>query len=129
MKKNGQDEVTSLSNRETQRYSLTYRLVKTFLMIATWIAFGLTMEIVGPTFEDLKIRLNLSYKEISFALVLRAVGYIAFAFFSGLFLDKLSKYAEFVMAGATVLRCLRKFFIRLNNYFVAGFCSSTIDFK
>ncbi len=108
MEKTSDNDPINKLNRETERYTFNYRLVKSLLMITAWIAYGLTMEIVGPTFEDLKITLNLSYKQLTFALVLRASGYIVFAFVSGLVLDRVTKYADIVMALASVFRCLRE---------------------
>jgi hypothetical protein len=95
--------------RDTQRYTFKYRIIKTSLMILAWIAYGLSIEIIGPTFEDLKVRFGMSYKDLAFGLVLRSFGALIFTFLTGLVLDKLGKYVDLIMAITSVLRCLRKF--------------------
>ena len=93
---------------ETQKYTYKYRLIKTLLLISAWISFALSNELVGPTLEDLRVVLHLSYNEISRGLVFRSIGYLTFTFSSGLVLDRFSNYAEIIMAVTCVFRSLRK---------------------
>ena len=94
-------------NRES-RHSTNYKLVKTILLIFTWISFGLNFEMIGPTLEDLRILLNVNYTSISFALVLRNFGYLMLTLLFGLVLDKISKFSEVLMAIASALVALSK---------------------
>ena len=104
--------------RDTKRYTFKYRIIKTSLMILAWIAYGLTIEIIGPTFEDLRVRLGMSYKDLSFSLVLRSFGYLVFTFLTGLVLDKLGKYVDLIMAVASVFRCLRNYSFYLDFSYI-----------
>ncbi len=105
--------------KDTQRYTFKYRITKTTLMILAWIAYGLTIEMIGPTFEDLRVRLAMSYKDLAFSLVMRSFGYLIFTFLTGLVIDKFSKYVDLVMAISSVFRCLGKLRIRhLYNFLI-----------
>jgi fucose permease len=103
------DQNQANNNLEKNKYTFKYRLLKTFLLIGAWISFGINNEIVGSTFEDLKIFLNINYQMASFALVVRAGGYLLMVIFSGLIYDKFSSYSETLMAISSILMALRKF--------------------
>lgn len=92
---------------EIDRYTTKYRLIKTVLLTLAWVSFGLNNELVGPTFEDLKILLSLNYQKISLALVLKNVGYLVMVPISGVILDKFSKYADLIMAVCSILYAIR----------------------
>ncbi|RNA38239.1 sodium-dependent glucose transporter 1A-like [Brachionus plicatilis] len=110
---------TSLRNRnKSESYTLYYRFLKTVLLIFAWISFGLNFEIVGPTFEDLKTYLQVNYSSISFALVLRNIGYLSLTVLFGLVLDKYSKYSENLMAFSSALIAVSNCLIPITrNYF------------
>ena len=91
-------------NRVTSRrisndqYTMYYRILKTVLLIFTMISFGFNFELIGPTLEDLKIFLNVNYSSISFALVLRNIGYLSVTILLGLTINRILKYSELCMA-------------------------------
>ena len=94
----------------TEKYTFKYRIIKTMLLITAWISFGLQNELVGPTYEDLKILLSINNEQISLALSLKAFAYLIAVPISGFLLDKFSKYAELLMAVSCLLMSLRKIF-------------------
>ena len=93
----------------TKKYSTTYRILKTLMLFLAWISFGINSEIIGSTLEDLKILLNLNYETVSFGLTIRNIGFLVTICFSGILYDKLSKYAELIMAISGFFLILRKF--------------------
>ncbi|CAF1128487.1 unnamed protein product [Brachionus calyciflorus] len=115
----------SLSNRnrnDLDAYTLNYRIIKTTLLIFAWISFGLNLEIIGPTFEDLKIYLQVNYSSISFALVLRNIGYLILTILFGLVLDKYSKYSETLMSIASAVIAISNFLMPITrNYLIQIF--------
>lgn len=107
----------SLNKRKNDdKYTLKYRLLKTLLLILAWISFGLNFEMIGPTFEDLKIYLNINYSAISFGLILRNFGYMALTLVFGFVLDKVSHYSEALMAFSSAVVALSKFQIFIFKY-------------
>lgn len=97
-----------LPAEEISKYTLEYRVVKTCLMIAAWIAFGANNEIIGSTYEDLRIMLNLNYGGISNALVIKGCGTLGTMFVSGMLYDRLAGYAELLMAISGFMLVMRK---------------------
>ena len=95
------------NEKTNELYSFKYRIVKTVLLIFSWIASGLSMEVVGPTFEDLRVNFDLSYTDLALGLVLRASGFLVFTFLSGLIIDKLTKYTDSIMAISGLIRVIR----------------------
>ena len=98
-------------NPDTTKYTTLYRIVKSLLLILAWFSFGINNEIIGTTLEDLRILLTLNYESISLGLVFRAVGYLIATSFSGILYDRLSKYAELLMAISSLLMSIRKFLL------------------
>ena len=97
------------SNEEVKnKYSSNYRVLKTFLLFIAWVSFGMNNELIGPTFEDLKILLNLTYDGISTGLVIRLMGTLSMMFLSGYIYDNMSYYADLLMALSGFLMVLRK---------------------
>ena len=92
------------------QYTYRYRILKTVLLIFAWITFGANNEIIGSTYEDLRISLGLDYKGISTALVIKSVGSFIMLLFSGVLYDKLSNYADLLMAISGFFLLLRKKF-------------------
>lgn len=88
------------------KYTRIYRWVKSSLLLLTWVSFGINFELIGITLEDLKIFLNVNYASISLGPVLRNTGYLCLTLVLGVFLDKISKYSELLMAGASALIAL-----------------------
>lgn len=94
---------------EIEKYSNRYRLVKTLLLIFTFISFGLNFEMIGPTFEDLRVLYDLDYSRISFVLVLRNIGYFILTFVFGLVLHKLGNHHhDLLIAAASAITALCK---------------------
>ena len=97
------------SNEEVKtKYSSNYRVFKTFLLFIAWVSFGMNNELIGPTFEDLRILLNLTYDGISTGLVIRWMGTLSMMFLSGYLYDNMSTYADLLMALSGFLMVLRK---------------------
>ena len=103
-------------SKKLDKYTLVYRIIKTCLLVFAWVSFGINNEIVGSTFEDLRILLNLNYEFISFGLVLRGFGYLIMILFSGFLYDKLSAYADLIMAISSFVFAMRKLINFLNKY-------------
>jgi hypothetical protein len=114
---------------------INYRLIKTFLLILTWISFGLNFELIGSTMEDLKIYLDVNYSKYSFGLVLRNTGYLTLTFLLGFILDKLTSYADILMALSSLILGFTSYFMPITrNYFMAmsyylaqGLCQAVYD--
>jgi MFS family permease len=98
MENNDNDGEIIKSDKNLDRYTFKYRILKTMLLILAWICFGLNNEIIGPTFEDLRILLDLNYQLISTLLVIRFVGYLIGIFVSGLIFERFKNYSELLMA-------------------------------
>jgi len=112
--------------KQTDKYTFVYRIVKTCLLVFAWIVFGINNEIVGSTFEDLRILIRSSeastsnnetinatmvndYHRISFGLELRGVGYLIMMFAAGVIYDKLAAYADLIMGISSFVFAFRKF--------------------
>ena len=93
----------------TEKYTLTYRIIKTLLLILAWVSFGINAEIIGSTYEDLRILFGLNYESVSFVLVVRNIGFLVTICFSGILYDKFSKYAELIMAISGFFLVFRNF--------------------
>lgn len=113
---NSQNEITSDEHdsmktqlKATDKYTFTYRILKTLLLIFAWISFGINNEMIGSTLEDLKILVNLNYESISFGLVLRGFGTLSMMLVSGVLYDKLSAYAELIMAISSFILTFRNY--------------------
>jgi hypothetical protein len=89
-------------------YTQKYRIIKTVLMIMAWISYGLNFELTGTTLEDLRVLLSINYQSVAFLIVIRNIGYIIVSVGAGLVLDKLIKYADLLMAFASILIIIRK---------------------
>lgn len=85
------------------KYTQEYRLVKSILLILTWIGFGLNYELIGITFEDLKIYLDVNYASISIGPVLRNIGYVVVTLLLGLVLERIERYSDVIMALASII--------------------------
>ena len=96
----------SFLKRREDKYTTNYRLVKTALLILAWISLGTNLELIGPTFEDLKIFIDVDYSALSFGLILRNVSYLSLTVLFGLVLDKFSAYSELIMAVSSAIMAL-----------------------
>ncbi len=105
------DEKSEVTFSATEKYSFKYRMIKTSLLILAWISFGLQNELVGPTYEDLKILLGINNEQISFALTLKAFASLITVPIGGILLDKFSGYADFFMAVCCLFMSLRNIYI------------------
>jgi fucose permease len=111
------------SSQKLSLFSFQYRLVKTGMLIAAWISFGLNYEMIGPTFEDLKVYLEINYTQISFGLVLRNLGYMGLSLALGVVFDKVSHFSDLLMALSSVVIGLSK-----NSYKIQHFLSKILSF-
>lgn len=91
------------------KYSLNYRIIKTLLLVVTWISFGLNFELIGSTMEDLKIYLDVNYSRYSFGLVLRNVGYLTVTLIMGFILDNIANFSDVLMAISSLIIGISKF--------------------
>ncbi len=97
------------------KYSLRYRILKTILLITAWISFGMNKEIIGSTLEDLRIYLKLNYNGISFGLVIRNLGTLFMMLFSGYLYDKLTNYADLLMAISGLFLAFRMIYFQIKR--------------
>lgn len=135
-KMNNENEEVNNNNEnefETKRpldqkdmYTFPYRIVKTCLLVFAWISFGINNEIVGSTFEDLRILIrsenpSLSesnqtmnatvindYQRLSLGLELRGFGCLVTLLLAGGIYDKLINYADLIMGISSFIFVLRK---------------------
>ena len=92
------------------KYTSEYRFIKSILLVLTWISFGFNYELIGITFEDLKVYLNVNYASISIGPVLRNIGYLTLTLFLGLILERIERYSDVLMAFASGIIALSKYF-------------------
>ena len=104
--RNGSRVAGSFLKRREDKYTTNYRFVKTALLILAWISLGTNLELIGPTFEDLKIFIDVDYSALSFGLILRNVAYLSLTILFGLVLDKFSAYSELIMAVSSAIMAL-----------------------
>lgn len=89
-------------------YSKKYRILKTLLVICSWISLSFNVEMIGPALEDLKILLNTNYQQIAFSVIVKNIGYLSMIMISGYLLEKFSKYTETLMGIAKLFIVIRK---------------------
>lgn len=99
-------------NRQSEM-SMRFRILKSLLLVAAWISFGMNFEVIGSTLEDLKLYLNVDYHSVSFSLTLRNIGYLVMVSFSGYLFDRFPRYADLVMCLSSLLIAIRKCFFHL----------------
>lgn len=87
--------------------SMRFRVLKTLLLVATWVSFGMNFEVIGSTLEDLKLYLDVDYHSVSFSLTLRNIGYLVMVSFSGYLFDRFPRYADLVMCLSSLLIAIR----------------------
>jgi hypothetical protein len=125
----------SKATKQKEKYSFNYRIVKTALLIFTWISFGLNFEMIGSTMEDLKIFLDVNYSKYSFGLVLRNSGYLAFTLSLGLCMDRITNYSDILIAVASLFIGItsfltpvtRSYFFSMSYYLLQGMCQAVYD--
>ena len=104
-----------------EKYSYLFRILKTLLMIYTWISFGIICEIFGPAFEDLRIYLNADYNQLSLLISLKSFSYLFVITFCGILFDKLSIYSDTIMGVSTLLLIVPNILITFTTtYWVIG---------
>jgi len=122
-------------NAVKNTYSPPYRIIKTVLMICAWISFGLNFELIGPALEDLRVMLNVDYRSISNAFILRNTSYMVVTVFIGLVMDRLSNHSETLMAFAKamiviptfLIPWIRVYWVSMSMYFVHGLAQAIYD--
>ena len=104
-------ETSSYSERKPfSKYTRNYRILKTIVLLCSWISYGMNNEIVSSTFEDLRVHLSLNYDGITYLLVVRDFGSLGMMFFSGFIYDKFSNYSELIMSMGGLFLVLRMFY-------------------
>jgi len=103
------DDVTikPTTRNAKNKYTQTYRILKTVLLVFAWISLGINVEISSPTFEDLKIYLDTNYEKLSALFSLKNTAYLIIVVFGGFILDKFSNYADLIMAFSSAFLALR----------------------
>lgn len=105
------DVIIKPTNRSAKnKYTQTYRIIKTVLLVFAWISLGINIEISSPTFEDLKIYLDTNYEKLSALFSLKNTAYLIIVVFGGFILDKFSNYADLIMALSSAFLALRNSF-------------------
>ena len=89
-------------------YSTRYRVAKTAALVIAWLSYGVNMEMIGPTLEDLRLLLGFGYTDIAFGMVMRSLGNVLFIPFSGILLDRFSRHAELVLVIGSIFIAIRK---------------------
>jgi hypothetical protein len=125
----------SFINETDSKYTIRYRFVKTALLIFAWIVYSLNYEMIGPTFEDLKHFMNVNYSYISFAIVLRNVGFFTVTLLLGLVFDRISRFSESFMAISSFLMSICNFLVPVTRnytlsmfyYLLQGFCQAVFE--
>jgi len=72
-------------------------LLRTFALLASFILLGLCDNIVGPTLLDLKDLYKVSVGDVSFIIMLSAIGSFIGCFAVGLIMDRLKRFRYLVM--------------------------------
>jgi hypothetical protein len=101
-------KLTSVTLETTMGYTMRYRILKTLLLVAAWISFGMNFEVIGSTLEDLKLYLNVDYRSVSFNLVVRNIGYLTVISFAGYLFDRFNHYSDLFMCLSSVCFAIRK---------------------
>lgn len=105
------DVIIKPANRNVKnKYTQTYRIIKTVLLVFAWISLGINIEISSPTFEDLKIYLDTNYEKLSGLFSLKNTAYLIIVVFGGFILDKFSNYADLILALSSAFLALRNSF-------------------
>ncbi|CAC5400974.1 NAGLT1 [Mytilus coruscus] len=79
-------------------YTTSEKIIKTVVLVLTWVMIGLFTEITGPTQKDLIIKTDSDYELVSRAISGRSVGYFIGAVIGGPLVDKLGKYCDLMIA-------------------------------
>lgn len=98
-----------INESTNSKVKMRFRILKTLLLVAAWISFGMNFEVIGSTLEDLKLFLQVDYQSVSFNLVLRNIGYLVMVSFSGYIFDCFPRYYDLFMCLSSVLFAIRKF--------------------
>ncbi|XP_013413251.1 sodium-dependent glucose transporter 1A-like [Lingula anatina] len=83
--------------------STLFRVVKTVFLILTWVCLGLSLEISGPTMQDLILRTGTNYEEVSRAISGRSAGFFTGAVIGGFLVDKLRLYCDLMIGVSLVI--------------------------
>ncbi|KAK5853399.1 hypothetical protein PBY51_007187 [Eleginops maclovinus] len=68
------------------------RWMVTLALCASFLGLGMSISVVGPTFEDLAVNVNKDISNISYIFVGRSAGYIGGSLFGGLLFDCMSPH-------------------------------------
>ena len=117
LKSNAEKSVSPVKKRKrangdslflNKEYSKKYRILKTLLVICSWISLSFNVEMIGPSLEDLKILLSTNYQQIAFSVIIKNIGYLSMIMISGYLLERFSNYTETLMGIANLFIVIRK---------------------
>ena len=96
------ENVSYSKNVKSDKYPW-HLLVKTILLLNTFLALGISDAITGPTLLDLKDLVDANISEISFIFMLGSVGSLIGCFLMGVILDKLSRFRYLILSCTLVI--------------------------
>ncbi|CAH1780990.1 unnamed protein product [Owenia fusiformis] len=100
-KAKGEDDYVSKASSEKKVFR--YKLIKTILLIVTWIVNGLVLTIKYPTFPDLCERTGSSVEELTRATAVRHIGYIIGCLVGGILFDRFRKIWDLQLSSGFLL--------------------------
>ncbi|XP_010788747.1 sodium-dependent glucose transporter 1 [Notothenia coriiceps] len=68
------------------------RWIVTLALCAAFLGLGMSISVIGPTFEDLAVNVNKNISNLSYIFVGRSAGYIGGSLFGGLLFDCMSPH-------------------------------------
>ncbi|CAH1787537.1 unnamed protein product [Owenia fusiformis] len=93
------------------RKTFAYRLGKQILLFFIWISIGLFLEITGPALQDLMVRVDSNYEEISRGLTGKSVGVFVGAIMGGYLCDRFSRHVDLLMSMALFVAAVATVFV------------------
>ncbi|KAM4633642.1 sodium-dependent glucose transporter 1 [Polymixia lowei] len=76
----------------TAGYAACRRWMVTLALCASFLGLGMSISVIGPTFEDLAVNVNKNISNISYIFVGRSLGYIGGSLLGGILFDCMSPH-------------------------------------
>ncbi|CAH1799710.1 unnamed protein product [Owenia fusiformis] len=92
-----------VSKASSEKKVFRYKLMKTILLIVTYIVNGLVLTIKYPTFPDLCERTGSSVEELTRATAVRNIGYIIGCLVGGILFDRFRKFWDLQLSSGFLL--------------------------
>lgn len=101
---------TLVESESKQRsvYTSRYRVLKTILLLLTWISMSFNKEIISPALEDLRILLSINYQQVTYMFIVRVIGSMIATASIGLVLDRLLNHSDIMIAVFKLIFAIRK---------------------